>query len=411
MTTQQPPLRFTSHHSLLHRLVLSTLLGRAVHISQIRPSLPTNPGLSPSEISFLRLLEAVTNGSHIEISYTGTVLLYKPGLITGSAPGSGANASGVLRHEIPATNTRGLSWYLLPLCLLAPFSKSKFNILFTGPGVITSSVEKWGDMSVDSIRTAILPLYAKFGIERDIELRILRRANPSQQTRGANNSAGGEVQLLFPHQVRLPSTLHLLTPGRIKKIRGVAYATGVSGSNNARTIEAARGILNAYANDIYIFSDVSSAPSTTPSTNTTASGAAQKRKSNLGFGLSLTASTSSNNLFSADASSPPEGQTSPEEIGRLAAFKLLESIQRGGCISLEAAPTVLTLMAMGSEDVGRVQLSKEVVGSENVIQLARDLSGFGGAGWGFREADGEKVNEVVISVVGNGVGNVGRKVG
>ena len=405
MSTSQPPLRFTSQRSLALRLVLSTLLGRAIHISQIRPSSPTSPGLHPHEISLLRLLEALTNGSHIEISYTGTVLLYRPGLITGSALGSGANAAGVIRHEISATNTRGLSYFLIPICLLAPFSKAKFNIFFTGPGVITSSTEKWGDMSVDSVRTAILPLYAKFGIERDIELRILQRSNPGPRGMGG----AGEVQLLFGHQVRLPQTLHLLTPGRIKKIRGVAYSTGVSGSNNARMIEAARGILNQLVGDIYIFSDMSSASLVSvPEKNNPDA----KRKVGLGFGLSLVAESTSGCLFSADTSSPSEGGVPPEDIGKQCAYQVLESVERGGCVSIETAPSILTLMAMGSEDVGRVQLGKDVVASENVVQLARDLSTFGAAGWGFREAGTEKEqNQLVVSVVGNGIGNVGRKIG
>lgn len=404
MSTSQPPLRFTSHHALPLRLVLSTLLGRAIHISQIRPSSPTNPGLSPSEVSFLRILEALTNGSHIEISYTGTVLLYKPGLITGSAAGSGANAAGVIRQELASNNTRGLSYFLLPLCLLAPFSKAKFNVLFTGPGVITSSVEKWGDMSVDSVRTAILPLFEKFGIERELELRVLQRSNPGPRGMGG----GGEVQLLFGHQVRLPKTLHLLSPGRIKKVRGVAYATGVSGSNNARSIEAARGILNAFVSDIYIFSDMGSASLVSaPERNNPNA----KKKVGLGFGLSLVAESTSGCLFSADAASPPEGGQPPEDIGRLCAFKLLESLERGGCVSAEAAPLVLVLMSMGSEDVGRVQLGKDVVASQNVIQLARDLNAFGAPGWGFREAGEDKSEELVVSIVGTGIGNVGRKIG
>jgi RNA 3'-terminal phosphate cyclase-like protein len=407
MSTQQPLLHFSSHHSLTSRLVLATLLGRAIRIDNIRPKSPTNPGLAPHEISFLRLLEAVTNGSHIEISYTGTVLLYKPGLITGSAPGSGAEGvTGVLRHEISATNTRGLSYFLLPMCLLAPFSKAKFNILFTGAGVITSSTPAmWGDLSVDSVRTAILPLYAKFGIERDIELRILKRSNPGPKGMGG----AGEVQLLFGHQVRLPKTLHAMNPGRVKKIRGVAYATGVSGQNNARMIEASRGVLNKFVGDIYIFSDVSSASLVDAPTkdNPTA-----KKKVGLGFGLSLVAESSSGCLYSADSASPPEGGQPPEDVGRACAFQLLENIERGGCISLEATETIITLMSMGSQDVGRVQIGKDVLANERTVQLARDLNAFGAAGWGIRDADSEKSDgQMLVSIVGRGVGNVGRKVG
>jgi len=69
---------------------------------------------------------------------------------------------------------------------------------------------------------------------------------------------------------------------------------------------------------------------------------------------------------------------------------------------------VLTLMAMGSEDVGRITLGKDVVGSEEVVQLARDLRAFGMSGWGLRE--GDKEDEVHVSIVGKGVGNVGRKI-
>ncbi|EXJ57958.1 18S rRNA biogenesis protein RCL1 [Cladophialophora yegresii CBS 114405] len=407
MSTSQPPLRFSSHKQLTSRLILATLLGRAVRIDQIRPNSPTNPGLAPHEISFLRLLEAVTNGSHIEVSYTGTVLLYKPGLITGSAPGSGAEAvSGVLRHEIPANNSRGLSYFLLPMCLLAPFSKAKFNIIFTGPGVITSSTpETWGDMSVDSVRTAILPLYTKFGIERDIELRILKRSNP-----GARGMGGaGEVQLVFGHQLRLPKTIHLMSPGRVKKIRGVAYSTGVSGQNNARMIEAARGILNKFVGDIYVFSDVSSASLVPAPTKDNPNA---KKKVGLGFGLSLVAETPTGCLYSADSASPPEGGRPPEDVGRMCAFQLLESIETGGCVSLEAVETVVTLMSMGSEDVGRVQLGKDVLANERTIQLARDLSSFGAAGWGVRDVNAEKgEGHFLVSIVGRGVGNVGRKIG
>lgn len=399
--TPQEPLRLSSQKSLAHRLIISTLTGRAVRVERIRPSSLTHTGLEPHEISFLRLLEAVTNGSQFVIGLTGTELLYKPGLITGSAPGSGASG-GVIKHELPAECTRGVSYFLIPLCLLAPFSKAPFNVLFTGPGVITSATPS-GDMSADSVRTAILPLYAQFGISNKIELRILRRSNAGFGGKGG----AGEVQLVFGHQVRLPRTVHILNPGRVKKIRGVAYCTGVSASNNARMIEEARGVLNPMTGDTYIFSDVSSAPYVPP---TDKSNSNQKRRLGTGFGLSLVAESSTGSLYSADLASPPAGGVAPEDIGRQCAYQLLESISSGGAVSLAAAPTVLTLMAMGSEDVGRLQLGKNVLGSETIIGLARDLKAFGASGWGVRGSTTGLDDDVVVSVVGRGVGNVGRKI-
>ena len=188
--------------------------------------------------------------------------------------------------------------------------------------------------------------------------------------------------MVFNHQVRLPKTLHLLNAGRVKRVRGVAYAVGVSGGNNARAIEAARGVLNKFVPDTYIFSDVSSAP-LVPSYDKNNPGA--KKKGAVGFGISLVAETSTNCFYSADVASPPTGGTPPEDIGKQAAYQLLENIERGGCVEKSAVETMLCLMAMGSEDVGRVALGREVVGSETFIQLGRDLREFGGAGWGLRD--------------------------
>ncbi len=399
-TTDAPaPLKFAGSKYLVQRLVLATLTGRSIRISQIRASSTTAPGLAPHEVSFLRLLDSISNGSHIEFSYTGTTVLYKPGLITGVAPGHGA-AGGVIRHELPAECTRGASYFILPLCLLAPFSKAQVNVLFTGSGVITSSTET-GDVSVDTMRTAILPLLRNFGMENNLELRILRRSNAGRGGKGG----GGEVQLVFGHQVRLPKTIHLMDAGRVKRIRGVAYSTGVGGASNARLIEAARGVLNELAPDTYIFSDVSSAPLVSAGDKNNPKA---KRKTGIGFGLSLVAETTSNMRYSADIASSPAGGETPEDLGKNCAYQLLESIEQGGCVSQISALPMLTLMAMGSEDVGRIIVGKDVLGSESVIQLARDLRTFGMSGWGMRE--GEDEDEIVVSIVGKGVGNVGRKI-
>jgi RNA 3'-terminal phosphate cyclase-like protein len=67
-------------------------------------------------------------------------------------------------------------------------------------------------------------------------------------------------------------------------------------------------------------------------------------------------------------------------------------------------------MAMGSEDVGRVRLGRGVVGTEEVIGLGRDLKKFGASSWGLRDAEEDGTGDIIISVKGTGVGNVGRKI-
>ncbi|KAI1840342.1 hypothetical protein JX265_004723 [Neoarthrinium moseri] len=398
-------LRFTGHQSFAQRLVLSTLTGRPVHISKIRTQSPTNPGLAPHEVSFLRLLEAVTNGASMQISYTGTTITYHPGLITGAAPGVGAvgDSADVIEHNIPASCTRGITYFLLPLCQLAPFSKAHMNVRFTGPGVITSATET-GDLSVDSFRTAILPMYDLFGIPAArIELRVMQRSCAGPRGTGG----AGVVELRFASQVRLPKTLHLnRSPGRIRRIRGVAYATGVSASNNARMIHSAREVLNPLVADIHVAAQYDQAPLVAAGDK-----AGGKRRMGIGFGLSLVAeSNAAGVLYSADIVAPAEGGVVPEDLGKRCAYQLLEAIETGGCASLAASSTVLTLMAMGSEDVGRLRIGRGVMGTEQVIGLARDLKTFGASSWGLRDVDDDDTGDIIVSVKGTGVGNVGRKV-
>jgi RNA 3'-terminal phosphate cyclase-like protein len=67
-------------------------------------------------------------------------------------------------------------------------------------------------------------------------------------------------------------------------------------------------------------------------------------------------------------------------------------------------------MAMGSEDVGRVRLGRDVVGTEDIIGLGRDLKKFGASSWGLRDAEDDGSGDIIVSVKGTGVGNVGRKI-
>lgn len=395
--------RCTGHRFFAQRLVLATLTGRPVHISGIRSSSPTSPGLAPHEVSLLRLLEAVTNGSSFQISYTGTTMTYHPGLITGTVAGAGATEDDVIEHHVPAGCTRGITYFLAPLALLAPFSKAHVNVRFSGPGVITAATTEAGDMSVDAFRLAVLPLYGLFGIPpARIELVVRQRSCAGHGDRRGN----GLVELRFASQVRLPRTLHLHRgAGRIRRIGGVAYTCGVTASNNKRMIHAARAVLNALTGEIRI---AEAPPAQDDARN----------KPGIGFGLCLVAESNVPGvLYAADVVSPARGGVLAEDIGTQCAHQLLAAIAAAGCVARAAAPTVLTLMAMGAEDVGRLRLGRDVVGTQEVVALARDLKAFGASSWGLRQPEdsvddvenGTSPDDVLVSIKGAGLGNVGRK--
>ena len=112
------------------------------------------------EVSLLRLLESITNGTVIEISYTGTTIAFKPGFIAGSPVNLRSH-----QHDCPLSKPIG--YFLEPLLLLAAFGKVATNIVLSG---ITSGGSH-GDPSIDLLRVGLLPILKRFGIE-DYELRV-----------------------------------------------------------------------------------------------------------------------------------------------------------------------------------------------------------------------------------------------
>jgi RNA 3'-terminal phosphate cyclase-like protein len=72
-------------------------------------------------------LEKVTNGSVVEISYTGTSILYRPGAVEG----------GRIQHDCGIG--RSISYYLEPMIALAPFSKKPF--VLTMEGITTDHID------------------------------------------------------------------------------------------------------------------------------------------------------------------------------------------------------------------------------------------------------------------------------
>ncbi|GBC04694.1 hypothetical protein RclHR1_05810006 [Rhizophagus clarus] len=318
-------LKFSGHGYLRQRLILATLSGQIVKIDKIR-SEDDDPGLRDFEASFLRLLEKVTNGSTIEINYSGTAILYKPGVITG----------GKIYHE--CGTSRAIGYFLEPLIALAPFGKQAFDLTLTG---ITNDNT---DISVDSIRTVTLLQLRKFGIEEELELKIIKR--------GSAPLGGGEINFKCPI-IRSLKPMQFTDEGRIKRIRGIACSTRVSPQNANRLVDSARSVLNRYIPDVYIFTDVRKG---------------EESGKSPGFALNLVAESTTGVLYCSEQAALP-GET-PEDVGNKTAKLLLNEISNGGCVDSLNQWLILLLMVLGPEDVSKIRIGKLTAFT---IQYLRDL--------------------------------------
>lgn len=77
-------LLYKGSNFLRQRLILSVLSGKTVQITDIRVN-DDEPGLREFEVSLLKLIDKVTNGTISELNETGTSLFFQPGLLHGGA--------------------------------------------------------------------------------------------------------------------------------------------------------------------------------------------------------------------------------------------------------------------------------------------------------------------------------------
>ncbi|KAH9817182.1 RNA 3'-terminal phosphate cyclase/enolpyruvate transferase [Melampsora americana] len=322
--------KFKSHLHFTYRLVLSLLSHRPIRIDQIRPD-DHEPGLIEAEVSFLRLLEKLTNGTTVEISYTGTSVFFVPGTLTG----------GQITHQTPLSSSIG--YFLTPILALGPFCK--FDLNLTLKGITTVNDE----LSVDILRVSGLPTLGMWLGEDagKLELKISKRGHAPE--------GGGECCFRCPSVKFIKAGINFTESGKISKIRGIAHSVRVSPQLSNRLVAAARSVLNRYIPDIYIYTDVYRG--------------ADSGKSP-GYALSLLSTSTTTVLHSAEAISHPT--STPEDVAILACRRLLEQMRRGGCVD-EGFEwlAVLFLLLSNQTDVGRVKIGGPM--SEGMVMWFRDL--------------------------------------
>lgn len=357
-------IHFSTHENFTTRLVLATLSGKSIKISNIRSD-SLNPGLEDYEISFLRLLESVTNGSVIEISYTGTSLIYRPGLITG----------GSFTHNCP-TN-KSISYFIIPMLLLAPFSKKKFSIIFNG----LTSIK--GEVGLDFIKWGFIPLMDKFGI-KDVELHTLKR--------GSYPNAGGEVHLLVNSLIAQPITIHMLEIPNISSIRGIAWCTRVSPSVVNRLVDSSRQVLRNTGCEVNITTDVWRGENSGKSP---------------GFGLTLFTESKKSQLRYIIDDVASSGET-PEDLAESLSYQFLEIIENSAAIPRFLLDMAFIFMVIGKEDIGRFIINKNQI-DNHLVQLLRDIKTMFNTEFYFQEDD--QYDDVLIATCkGVGFNNASKKI-
>lgn len=374
-------LKYEGSNYFRQRLILSTLSARSVRITKIRHN-DVEPGLKEYEANFLRLLDEITNGAIISISRSGTSFQYTPGLLLG----------GTVTHD--CNPGRGIGYYLEALLCLAPFCKNPIDITLRG---VTNSLH---DPSVDQIQRSSLPLLKKFlGTDEGVELKILQR--------GAAPEGGGAVRFMCPCRQKL-RPVQFLDQGKIKRIRGIAWAVRVSPTTPNRILEAAKGVLLNFIPDIFITSD---------------SNKGRGSGKSPGFGITLVAETTSGVCFTAEMCSQPKGSEEPpsvaEDLGKEAAHLLLEEIYRGGCVDSISQSLACVLMVTSPQDI-----SKVLVGSLSPysVQMLRHIRDFFQTLFKVEEAkkdavgaDGESLRQggeserLVLTVMGVGYSNLTKR--
>jgi len=359
-TALQKYIAFRGATNFRNRLICATLSGKAIRIDDIRP-FDQNPGVRDYEASLLRLLEKITNGCIVKINATGTSLKYVPGLLTG----------GEFSHDTPVT--RSIGYYLEVLVALAPFGKDPLSVSLTG---ITNDDQ---DLSVDIIRVVTLPLYKQFGFEADAVLKVKRR--------GLSPLGGGEVWFKVDGVAKALRPCTMVEQGKIKRIRGVAYTARCGPMLGNRVISGARGVLNDFIPDVYVHSDH-------------CKGAEAGMSS--GYGVTLVAESTTGVVLSTELTA--QQGVLPEDVGQLAARRLLEEISRGGHVDTFHQSLVLLFMTLCPEDVSRCRLGPL---SPHTIRCLREFREFFGVVFKIKpETD---TNTILFSCLGSGYGNFSRK--
>lgn len=431
-SNNKPTLRFDDGAvQFRQRIVVSILSHKSLLLRNIRSNSQLDSheaaaegfGLQAHEASFLRLIDEMTNGSHIEINASGTQLLFKPGVLLG----------GTIHHECPVEttanggivnlegikNARSIGWFIEGILPLAPFGKEPLQLHLTGITDGTSTI----DPSCDYLRATVLPLMSQFGIgeptgkgrsdKTDTSLMekdaMYGMEIPSIQVlrRGAAPAGGGSVSLYCPVVRSTLRPLDYTDAGKFKRVRGTAITTKlISSSLAARVAYSAKGVLHKMLPDVWIHTDnhTMKQHGCGPSPSLSLLLAAESTTGVvIGAEVCLDTSIGMSDPASATENEGGRRRELPEDLGVRGAIALLEEIRRGGCVDTGLQSLVLLWMCLTPEDVSRIRIGSLSPYTIESLRLFHKAFGVE-----FKCRADQESKTVLLSCLGTGYKNMAR---
>jgi len=178
-------------------VALSALRGVSVTVSNIRAGRP-NPGLAPQHVTAVRAVAELCSADVEGLEAGASQIVFRPGTIVGG------------KHAFDV-GTAGSVTLILQACLPVAFAApSGVQLSLTGGTDV-----RWSP-PLDYFARVFLPWIRRLGGTADV---VLHR-------RGYYPRGGGSVEIVT-QPVASWSTLQLLDPGAVRRIRGIAHAANL----------------------------------------------------------------------------------------------------------------------------------------------------------------------------------------
>jgi len=307
-------------------VALSAVLGREIHITNIRAKRP-NPGLRAQHMTAVKAVAALCDAETSGFQVGSTELFFAPRKIV----------SGSFSFDVGTAGS--ISLVLQALMPAAAFSSGGAEFEITGGTDV-----RWSP-TIDYVRFVILPLLSRLGYEA--ELSLIRR--------GHYPKGGGKVSVKIQpcHGLR---TLTLNERSKITKIYGVSHCVKLPPHVAERQAGAAREALKQVGE-----AEVLIRMETYPTQSDPHIGP--------GSGIALYTSEECGTVLGAD--SVGERGKPAEEVGRDAARKLLDEINSGAPVDRHMSDILIPYLAVaeGKSEFRTSQITMHAITNARMSEL------------------------------------------